>query len=137
MKTDGSASGVHSITRIFHEDLDVRKCRIYRAAISLAFFLSFLSSTPFISYGSTTGAIEGIVRDRDTNQPMEGAEISVDGTRLRSVTDDEGYYVLPGVPTGIREVTVTLEGYQSVTVTDQRITVERTHRVDFLLCLIT
>ncbi len=109
------------------------KYGLYRTAILLSFFLGIFSSAPFILNASTIGAIEGIVRDRDTNRLLEGAEISVAGTRLRSVTDDDEYYMLPGIPTGIHEVTVTLEGYQSVTVMDRLITEKHTLRIDFLL----
>ena len=44
------------------------------------------------------GKIKGVVQTEDeTNLP--GAAVFVNGTKIRAITDSQGAYVLPGVPT--------------------------------------
>lgn len=44
--------------------------------------------------------ISGILRDPDTNQPLSGATITVQGTALTVITAADGSFVLPNVPVG-------------------------------------
>lgn len=44
-----------------------------------------------------TGGIEGFVRN-DLDQPLEGAEITLDGTSFRTVTNAKGFYRIDEVP---------------------------------------
>ena len=68
-----------------------------------------------------TSKIEGTVRDKDTGQPLQGAQVIVEGTRLGNVTNADGYYFILNVPPGRRSVTFTFTGYQKTTISDQMI----------------
>lgn len=66
------------------------------------------------------GTIAGRVVDETTGQPLAAVQISVPGTGLGTLTNNEGRYVLPGVPAGDVEVRAELLGYR---VAEDRVTV--------------
>jgi hypothetical protein len=90
--------------------------------------LTFLAVSAFAQI--STGKIEGVVRDSDTGQPLQGAQILIEGTRLGNVTNTDGYYFILNVPPGRREVTFTYTGYQKTTVTNQLVLAGQTLTVD-------
>jgi TonB-linked SusC/RagA family outer membrane protein len=59
----------------------------------------------------TTGRITGRVTEIQTNNPLAGAAVTVTGTQMSAVTGPDGTYTIPGVPPGVRQVTVTRIGY--------------------------
>ena len=59
------------------------------------------------------GAIEGIITDADSGNPIEGA-IVTDGTR-QATTDTTGYYLVTDVPEGGYTVIASAAGYQDAT----------------------
>src|SRR5688572_24876259 len=60
------------------------------------------------------GAIEGLIHDT-SGAVLPGATVVVKGPLLpagsSTVTDGGGYYRFPGLPTGVYEVTATLQGF--------------------------
>ncbi|MBW7995524.1 MAG: TonB-dependent receptor [Candidatus Glassbacteria bacterium] len=78
----------------------------------------------------TTGKVEGVVRDSDTGQPLQGAQVVIEGTRLGNVTNVDGYYFILNVPPGRRDVTFTYTGYQKTTVAGQLVLAGQTLTVD-------
>jgi|GEM_PF-2413280 len=58
----------------------------------------------------TTGAVEGLVTDLDTSNPIEGAVVMSGGAS--DTTDATGYYLLEDVPVGLRQVVFMASGYQ-------------------------
>ncbi|MEA1996986.1 MAG: carboxypeptidase regulatory-like domain-containing protein, partial [Gemmatimonadota bacterium] len=80
-----------------------------------------------------TGKIEGYVRDKDTGQPIAGAQVVVKGTRAGNLTTVDGYYFILNVPVGVAEVSARFTGYQSVNQTGVRIMSGHTMRCDFEL----
>jgi len=82
---------------------------------------------------TSTGKIEGYVRDKDTGAPLAGAQVNVAGTRLGNVTNEDGYYFILSVPVGTRDITSQYTGYQKTTITNKLILAGQTARVDFAL----
>ncbi|HUU28319.1 MAG TPA: carboxypeptidase regulatory-like domain-containing protein [archaeon] len=78
----------------------------------------------------STGKIEGTVRDKDSGQPLVGAQVVVEGTRLGRVTNEDGYYFILNVSPGRRSITFTFTGYQKTTITDQLILAGQTTTID-------
>ncbi len=74
-----------------------------------------------------TGSIKGKVVD-ETNQPLPGASVSIDGTTLGSVTDASGNYAITGVKTGNYTLTAKFVGYvaskKTITVSNSVLTVD-------------
>ena len=61
-----------------------------------------------------TGTIVVNARNRESGQPIQGAQVSVVGTRLGSLTNAEGRAAITGVPVGEHTVTVTFLGLGEV-----------------------
>jgi TonB-linked SusC/RagA family outer membrane protein len=58
-----------------------------------------------------TGSIGVTVTDRQSGQPLVGAQVTVAGTQLGGVTDANGRVIILQVPTGARTVVATFIGY--------------------------
>ncbi|MFH1070929.1 MAG: carboxypeptidase regulatory-like domain-containing protein, partial [Candidatus Glassbacteria bacterium] len=81
----------------------------------------------------TTGKVEGTIKDKDTGQPLQGAQVVIEGTRLGNVTNKDGYFFILNVPPGPRDITFTFTGYQKTTVTNTLILAGQTTTVDATL----
>ena len=81
----------------------------------------------------TTGKVEGTVRDKDTGQPLAGAQIMIAGTRLGNFTNSDGYYFILNVPPGRRNVQVSYTGYQTVEVANVLVLAGQTATIDATL----
>ncbi len=79
-----------------------------------------------------TGTIVVNVKNKQSGAPIQGAQISVVGTRLGTLTNPEGRALIAGVPTGSHTVSVTFLGFSDVrrpnvqTVAGQTATIEVT-----------
>ncbi len=66
------------------------------------------------------GTVSGVVVEAATLRPMPGVQVTIAGTQLGTITNQEGRYIIMNVPAGTREVRVTRIGYaqgrQEVTV---------------------
>jgi len=61
-----------------------------------------------------TGIITGQVIDSATRQPLAGVNVIVEGTRLGTITRDDGTFTIVGVPAGTQTVRARRIGYGSV-----------------------
>jgi len=61
-----------------------------------------------------TGTITGLVVDSATRQPIAGVNVVVEGTRLGTITRDDGTFTIAGVPAGTHTVRARRIGYGSV-----------------------
>ena len=95
--------------------------------------LAVAISVGSLSAQMATGKVEGYVRDSDTGAPLSGAQISIQGTRIGNVTNEDGYYFILNVPVGLRQLTASYTGYQITTVSNKQILAGQTARVDFSL----
>ena len=86
--------------------------RVYRCAV-MCLLLCLLAVRASLSAG--TGTIGGKVVDRDTRDPLPGANVTIVGTSIGASTDLDGKYSLKNVPTGKQSMKVTYIGYRSVT----------------------
>ncbi len=84
-------------------------------AVALAFFLAGSLSA------QQTGTVTGAVVNGETGEPMSNVQISVTGTGLGSITNNDGRFLILNVPAGTHEVVAQLIGFaerrQTVTVT--------------------
>ncbi len=68
------------------------------------------------------GRIQGTVVDQNSQQPLSGAQVFIQGTSFGTITNAQGAYLLLNVPAGAHTVQVQMIGYgtasQSVTVPD-------------------
>jgi len=68
----------------------------------------------FTSY-SQTGVVRGRVVDKNTQEPIIGANLLIEGTGIGAATDLEGYYKIINVPVGSFNLVASAIGYHSFT----------------------
>ncbi|CAN5648019.1 TonB-dependent receptor [soil metagenome] len=81
----------------------------------LGLVLLLLAVLPLGAAAQETGSISGQVVDQATQQPLQGAQVTVAGTSIGTLTDQRGRFLIPGVPRGPRTVRVSLLGYRQET----------------------
>lgn len=86
---------------------------------------------PALLFAGTTGKIKGKVVDRESKEPLPGANVLVEGTTLGASTDLNGEYVILNVPVGGYTVKATFIGYRTVTVSNVRVSVDLTTELNF------
>ncbi len=79
------------------------------------------------------GTIDGKVTDLKTGEPLIGANIIVMGTTTGDATDVNGNYEIQNLQVGTYEVRASFIGYQSITVSNVRVTTDLTTELDFQL----
>jgi outer membrane receptor protein involved in Fe transport len=89
--------------------------------------LSFL-----VSFGlcQTSGKISGKILDKKNNTPLVGSNIIIVQTQAGTSADEEGYFNLINVSPGKYSVRIMMIGYESVTIEDVVVSVNRTTSLD-------
>jgi len=73
-------------------------------------------ATPFVlSAQAATGTVSGRITDASIGRGLPDVQVTVNGTRLGTVTGPNGEYAINGVPAGSRTLTVRRIGYQPTT----------------------
>ena len=98
--------------------------------LSLFFSLIFASTMLF---AGSSGKIAGTVKDKETGEALPFANVFVDGTTMGAATDIDGNFVILNVSPGLYSVTASVVGFQKVTITDVRVNVDFTTRLEFEL----
>jgi len=98
-------------------------------ALGFALALLFSASSAF---AQITGKVIGTVTDRDSGQPLVGAQVVIEGTNLGNISNQDGYYFINNVPVGIQRITAQYLGYQ-ITSSEQRILAGATTTVDIAM----
>jgi hypothetical protein len=75
-----------------------------------------------VLYAGTTGKINGRVTDKDTGEPLIGANVLIQDTPMGAATDIDGYYAILNIPPGNYTLRVQYVGYQ--TVVDENVSVQ-------------
>ncbi|NIV95497.1 TonB-dependent receptor plug domain-containing protein, partial [candidate division KSB1 bacterium] len=78
-----------------------------------------------------TGKIKGKVVDRETGDPLPGANVIVEGTSLGAAADVNGEYYILNIPAGVYSVRASFIGYRDVTISNVNINVNLTTTLDF------
>ncbi len=86
-----------------------------------------------VSVAGTTGKLAGKVADAQTGEPVVGATILLQGTRMGAATDINGYYYVDYIPPGDYTVSITAVGYQKVVVENVPIKIDLTFTLDMKL----
>jgi len=89
--------------------------RVATALALTAVLASLFASLP--ASAQETGRITGIVRAAETQRPLSGAQVFIQGTRIGALTNTDGRYLILNVPTGTHEVRVTIIGYSPASTT--------------------
>ncbi|MEA2766844.1 MAG: hypothetical protein QOK07_3248 [Gemmatimonadaceae bacterium] len=66
---------------------------------------------PALVSAQTSGTIRGRVTDAGSGAPLEGVQVSIDGTRVGAQTSADGTYTIVGVPAGSQTLSMRRVGY--------------------------
>ena len=106
---------------------------VARIASTLAATLLFVTLSVTSGHAqATTGKIQGRVVS-STGQPISSAQVSIDGTSLGNITNDEGFYFINEVPAGLHTIRAQSIGFQTTAVENERILAGQTSTVNFTL----
>lgn len=70
----------------------------------------------------TFGVLEGVVRDKENDQPVPGASVMIVETQQGRVTDADGRFVIYNVPAGKYTVRIQMIGYRPVSYQNVEVT---------------
>ncbi|MEW6730376.1 MAG: TonB-dependent receptor [Acidobacteriota bacterium] len=102
----------------------------------LAICISAICSLSALAQSQTTGRITGTVKD-NVGAVIEGAEVLVvnaaTGDARTVMTADKGDFVIPLLPPGIYQVTITASGFKKVVFDNVQVTITETSAVDAVL----
>ena len=106
---------------------------VARIASTLAATLLFVTLSVTSGHAqATTGKIQGRVVS-STGQPISSAQVSIDGTSLGNITNDEGFYFINEVPAGLHTIRAQSIGFQTTAIENERILAGQTHTLNFTL----
>jgi TonB-dependent receptor len=84
------------------------------AQIPVLFFVCWLGGS--LAAAAQTGSIRGTVRDQQTQEPVIGASVGVEGTGIGAATDLDGAFTIAKVPVGAHALRISSVGYANKTV---------------------
>ncbi len=67
-----------------------------------------------VAFGDIVGSVRGTVVAAETNEPLMGVNIMVEGTSVGTFTDQTGYYNIINLPIGEYNVTYTMIGFKKI-----------------------
>jgi outer membrane receptor protein involved in Fe transport len=80
-----------------------------------------------------TGKIVGRISDASTADPLPGANVVIEGSTIGAASDMDGDYMILNVPPGTYILTGSMLSYQEVRITNVKVSVDQTTRIDFKL----
>ncbi|HEX2868281.1 MAG TPA: TonB-dependent receptor [Ignavibacteriales bacterium] len=106
---------------------------MFTKVISHKTFIYILLLTALLSVqlqAGTTGKISGRVIDAKTREPLIGATVVLVGTKMGAASDADGNYFILNIPPGTYTLKATAIGYASTTITNIKVSVDITTKVD-------
>ena len=69
--------------------------------------------TPFIFFSQTDGTLNGYVYDSESEMPLLGANIIIEGLKKGAVSDENGFFEILNIDPKTYNLIVSYVGYQS------------------------
>ncbi len=114
----------------------IPSCRNYARLLLALGVLALLSLIPQLALAQDTGSISGTVIDK-SGAAVVGAQVligSVGGNVVRNTTTNgEGVYVAVALPSGVYDITISMEGFQKFVAKGFKLDVAQKARVDVTL----
>jgi outer membrane receptor protein involved in Fe transport len=92
--------------------------------------LIIIISSGYLLFAGTTGKISGKVIDKETNEPIIGANVIIEGTYFGAAADLDGYYFINNVTPGRYNVKFSAIGYSPVIVENVLVKIDLTTNID-------
>lgn len=87
------------------------------ATLALTLVATFGHAQPPLARGDSLGAVSGRVVESPSAVPVGAAAVVLLGTRVGTITNDDGAFTLGALPAGSRRLVVSRLGYRSDTIT--------------------
>ena len=84
-------------------------------------------------WAAETGKIAGQIKGSDTNEPLAGANVVLQGTGMGAAADVDGYFVVLNVSPGSYTVEVSMIGYASYIEENVQVSINQTTTLDITL----
>ncbi|KAA3658049.1 MAG: carboxypeptidase-like regulatory domain-containing protein, partial [Calditrichaeota bacterium] len=97
------------------------------------FVLLTLFLVPLAMQAGETGKISGRVIDKESGEPLPGANVVIVGTSMGSATNLEGDFYIVNIPPGKYDVRASFIGYKTEIQTEVVVWIDKTVRIDFQL----
>jgi hypothetical protein len=88
---------------------------------------------PIVVLAQNTQTVRGVVIDNTSEKPLAGVSVTVVDTRLGTVTDSAGRYVLTGVSLGRHQLSYSCAGYHSAAIPEVLVTAGKEVVLDMAL----
>jgi len=98
----------------------------------MCFILSVLFLLPNLLF-SQSGKLRGIVTDKEWGNPLPGANVIVEDSQQGTVSEITGEYILLAMQPGVYSIQVEYTGYQTVTISNIRVSSNLITTLDFKL----
>jgi len=85
------------------------------------------------AFSQSTAKFEGRVYDRQTRQPLAGANVLLADTQLGAAADSSGYFAISGIPAGAYRLRATMLGYEAAEIGNLKIAAGERRRLEILL----
>ena len=90
----------------------------------ILFIMIFLLLLPTIILAQT-GKLRGLVTDKQTGEPLIGANVMIEETTLGASTDMNGVYVVLAIPPGLYTIRTSYIGYHPEAISNIRVSRRR------------
>ena len=97
--------------------------------LSLLLVFFFIQSV----FAGDTGKITGTVIEKETGDPLPGANVILLETIMGTAVDENGYFLILNVPSGTYTVSAGIIGYSTLTITKVRVSGDLTTNLEFVL----
>ncbi|MCK4301563.1 MAG: carboxypeptidase-like regulatory domain-containing protein, partial [candidate division Zixibacteria bacterium] len=94
------------------------KLKLIGIALAL---LCFMAGSVF---GSVVGKITGKITDADSQELLVGVTVSVQGTTMGAITDEDGVYTILNVPVGTYTLAVSAVGFAGVEISNVQVSAD-------------
>ena len=88
---------------------------------------------PIFLFAQSSGKIMGVVKDKDTGEPLPGVNVILQDTYLGATTDVDGYFVILNVPVASYNIEASYVGYTKTVIQGIRISAGTTFEQNFKL----
>ncbi len=86
-----------------------------------------------VMFAGQTGKIAGHIIDSQTREPLPGASVVIEGSKLGAAANVDGYYFINNVAPGTYSVSVSLVGYQKALIRNVEVRIDLTTELDVKL----
>ena len=88
-------------------------------------------SIPMLVLAQSSGKIIGVVKDKETGEPLPGVNVILQNTYIGGTTDVDGYFVILNVPVGAYSIEASYVGYTKMVVENVRVSADVTTEQNF------